>query len=113
MKKPSEILIGARELLASPAQWVKGYYAFNKSRDMREVGDDDATCFCMIGALAKSAGSFTGVGGYEQSDHPEIDYLAKVVGEHVPNYNDHPERTHDEVIAAFDKAIQLAQADGQ
>lgn len=110
--KPSEILISARGLLANVDSWGKGYYAFNKSQDMREVGDSDATCFCMIGALAKAAGSFTGVGGYEQSEHPEIEYLAKVVGEHVPNYNDHPDRTHAEVIAAFDKAIELAQKDG-
>lgn len=117
MKKPSEILIGARELLASPLNWTKGYYAKTQLRDQCEAEDSRAYCFCMVGALARAAGKTTELGhedSYQRATTPELEYLVKATGEtHIPGYNDDSERTHAEVIAAFDKAIQLAQADGQ
>lgn len=115
--KPSEILIAARELLSDEKNWVKGYYAFNEFRDQREVQDNDASCFCMVGALAKASGAKTGMGpdddSYENVSTPEVDYLVMATGNsHIPNFNDASQRTHAEVIAAFDQAIKLAQAEG-
>lgn len=109
--KASEILTQARELLSDEKRWNQGYYALNESKAHREAEDVDAVCFCSLGALAKVAGRTTG--NYVNSG-PDVDYLVKAVkGRHASDvviFND--SHDHAEVIEAFDKAIELAQKDG-
>lgn len=41
------------ELLDSPEKWTKGYFARNKTGDPTESHDNDACCWCLIGAAMK------------------------------------------------------------
>lgn len=110
--KASEILTKARELLSDEKRWTQGYYALNEYNAQREAEDTDAVCFCSLGALAKVAGRSTGA--CYDNNGPDVDYLVKAVGGLSPvnivNFND--SHDHEEVLAAFDKAIKLAQSEG-
>jgi hypothetical protein len=95
-----EVLKATRELLSDPARWTQGVYA--------RVGDEQcdelnpfASCFCLSGAFWRFGAD---------EIHPARLRLSGVLG--VTNliaWNDAPERTHNEVLAALDKAIALAE----
>ena len=107
------VLKKARRLLSDPKRWAKNAYR----RDGTEVLLDDAgfrqaalplrsdTCFCALGAVMRYAGP-------EVFDIVEAYLMAAVPPKHdVCTYNDTPSRTHGEVMAMFDKAVGLAEAD--
>ncbi len=113
--KNSEILRAAKAKVVDPNHWTQGVYGKN------EIGDsvttpDEAVCFCMIGALRAVAGSRN----FNQS-HPLEPFLDQVVEKYqlangvdydnvddeVTVFNDH--HTHEEVLAAYDFAIALAE----
>jgi hypothetical protein len=112
MGKPQtvvEVLIAARELISVPERWTKSAYA--RSADGRPIGpcgvaSQDAVCWCPVGAVDRLVEDGTDLAAYA------LDYLQMVVGGgRVANWNDAQERTHAEVLAAFDKAIELARAE--
>lgn len=107
-----EILTAARDLISDPKKWMKGDFC-----DIRR------TCFCGLGAIAEVQGVFDpdSLNTLHISDVLEskaADYLRKAVLEINPHYekgqtfapfNDAPERTHSEVINAFNIAIEKAK----
>lgn len=106
--KTSEILIKAKELIANPVYWTQGDYS-------KEV--NGVTCFCSLGAIGQVLFKDldSGVTWYgEVTGTQAADLLKAVVGceirtgETFAPYND--SHTHDEVMEAFDKAIDLAKA---
>ncbi|QDH83500.1 hypothetical protein [Achromobacter phage Motura] len=126
-KTTLEILKEARQLLEKPESWIKGYYAAKRESDgriqvliseeidggkgvvVRAVGGTDprADCFCMLGALQRA-------GALERNSEAEAvlrDAIKIKIGFHdqVHSFNDSPQRTHDEVLAVFDIAIQQEQ----
>ena len=99
-----ELLRGARNLLRAKKRWAQHYYAFDAQHKQVDCASPDAVCFCAFGALLR-------VGKWGDA------YVALgVLGEanNISNtivYNDAPERTHAEILAAFNKAIKFALAE--
>jgi hypothetical protein len=104
--KPIEILRTARGLISVPDKWTKGSW-------------DTGSQMCLSGAINRAA---TGVDG---SDSPKSGPTREAwqaardaVQDAIPgrqeiiNFNDTPERTHEQVLAVLDKAIaELVLAD--
>jgi hypothetical protein len=91
--KASEVLMKAKALIGTPDKWCKGTYHSNSGGH------------CMIGSLFAIAG--TGI----TETHPSVQYLQYGCTTFIWAFNDHPQTTHADVMAAFDKAIALALAD--
>jgi hypothetical protein len=99
------ILKGARDLVA--AKWIKFTY-----------GDGDRG-YCAVGAVYASEQTlFWRARNHEEDpllDCPAEYFLCRVIDPDshpddvsITRWNDAPERTHEEVLEAFDKAIELA-----
>lgn len=101
--KTSEILTKAKELISDPENWIKENYHQNKN---------GKECFCSLGAIARSEG----VSNFNSSGTKAASILKEVVIDDLQEdqtfaiYND--EHTHEEVMAAFDKAIALSASRG-
>ena len=113
--KSSEILITARALINTPERWVKG----------RKPG-----CWCAGDAIIvatyyarenhnKPGRAFqprldidTGGQRIEDACNAALKALKCAIGNghEIVSWNDAPERTHAEVMAAFDRAIAAEQA---
>lgn len=95
---PLEVLKKARELIADPTRWAQGDY---------ERPGPCGTRFCMLGAVYN-------VDGYTDVGKEAANLLAKALctplrRTEVVTFNDTAGRKHEEVLAAFDKAIKLAE----
>lgn len=98
-----EVLIAARELISVPERWTQGKYWRDKNGEYLP-GDSTPICWCAWGAVRHCG------------DYPNIQLAlsfliraANVGG--IADWNDAACRTHAEVLAAFDKAIELARAE--
>lgn len=99
-----EILVGARELIATPEKWTKGYFALGKFERLPTLDEiatgkgDDIHCYCIEGALVRAGGA----------RYPRAAYMAMgfVDLEDMNNWNDSPFRTHSEVLSRLDAAIE-------
>lgn len=105
--KASEILRAAKARISTPDRWTQGASARNAFGLHVTPFSEHATCYCGYGAIWSIKNH--GVLRHESSET----YLSLSVGRHFPYYNDEPGRTHEEVMAAFDKAIQLAEEAGE
>lgn len=91
-----EILKAAREKVA--AGWTQKFYF----REVAGVG-----CFCAMGAVNEAAvvaGYADHAGALDALKHA-IDGVSEMS---IVHWNDRAGRTKDEVLAAFDRAIELA-----
>lgn len=89
MTSVAEVLREARSLVDTPEKWCKGTYGDGEGRHcisgtLRDVGAEEAYTF--LQRTIHTAGPLS-------------------------SWNDAPERTHADVLAAFDKAIALAEAE--
>lgn len=126
-----ETLKAARELIADESKWTKGAVVLRR----REDGSD---CYCAVGAVGIVVGGdnwLTGVvtkgvgkgdwprydesvfDPYEPIEGAALDFLNKAAQEKSGDryvdawrYNDSPNTTHEQALAMFDKAIELASA---
>jgi hypothetical protein len=82
--------------------WCRNIQAMDKlGRDV-DPHDPEAVCWCVYGAL----GAVDAI-----NDDNVLRPLKRAVGSpQLANWNDASERTQAEVLAAFDKAIELAEA---
>lgn len=97
-KPTTKLLKEARALLARRGAWIKGQYS-------------DGDCYCMLGALhMASRGWPTGdVGKPSRGEGRAFGLLMKVVpGGNVWLFNDKKSTRKKDVLAAFDKAIELS-----
>ena len=120
-----ETLKAARALIAHERSWAKGGCVLVNS------DSPDGRCFCAIGAVGYAVAGDAWIDvredyidwegavfdPYDREETPALSFLdgAAVIvsnGEwpFAYSYNDRPERTHGEVLALFDKAIELASA---
>lgn len=95
---PREILIAARAKIEAPERWTKEAYALDANGDHVACDYEGAVRWCAVGAI--------GYVGQELIDTAFREFLPE--GWILENWNDAPERTHAEVLAAFDRAIELA-----
>lgn len=105
MKKPSEVLRAARELITDRFSWTTGTYARNKNSAPVSSRRDDAVCWCASGAINASDDCDLSLGYHAKKA------LEDVMGCPISQFND--TSTHAMVLNAFDNAIQLAEARGE
>lgn len=126
---PLEILIAAKALIDTPEKWYVGDFAAHRyTTDTPEpayayhyasIGGTKANCWCGMGAVARVAsvdpGYIRSGLDFAQPANAAMGYLNDVVGKRhdnwFPDFNDHANTTHADVMAAFDSAIALAKAD--
>jgi hypothetical protein len=103
------VLALARDLLADETRWVKGRYAVDRRGYSTDPRGRRARRWCAVGALHR-AGS-----GADPAAEREAEALLRaacgartaVVG--VEQFNDRPGTRHADVLAAFDRAIDLGR----
>ncbi len=107
---PAEILQAARDLLSDPKRWTQGIFARRENGSTCSTFAPEAFSFCSRGALIKVRPddavfqSYAEAYAFLEKCVPEV-YVGT---EPVAHWNDHPDTTHAEVLAVFDKAIALA-----
>jgi Fe-S-cluster formation regulator IscX/YfhJ len=90
------------ELLESPERWKQGNAWGAKDKQFAATREE-ATCFCVIGAIAYIYGDEYGSVTMKCFDMRKK--LELIVGTHaIVNWNDDPNRTHTEVLEAVRKA---------
>jgi hypothetical protein len=98
--KASELL---REAVKLP--WTQGSLA----RDHNNVAcfpyHEEAVCFCSVGRIRK-------VTKMNCSGDIGINYLNRIINSNIFRWNDAPERTKEQVDAAFLAAAELAEKEG-
>lgn len=96
-------LIAGKSLIADPAHWLKG-----------NIADPDDTCFCAYGAIC-----FAPRGRWFSSDDAGLNALTAAIPAGFVSdgsklklalYNDHPDTTHADIMALFDRAIASAES---
>lgn len=99
----AEILAAAKAKIDTPEKWTKGVGARDAGGTAVDPQESWAVCFCSLGAVGVATDDIT---SYEAC----IGYLRRAIGDNpIIDWNDAPYRTHAEVMAAFDRAIQLAK----
>lgn len=92
------VLVHARELIATPDKWTQGSLSETASGELCDEKAAAAACFCLDGALMRASGvkmvwdAYTALG---------FDSMTELW-----DWNDAPERTHAEVLARLDEAIE-------
>lgn len=83
-----------RGLLTDKARWTKGSCALDKQGEVCWIKSDEATCFCLFGALSRV---------YDKDAYAEVynkinDHIRKTTEfNSMPDFND--SSTHEEVLA--------------
>lgn len=106
--KPSEALRKARDLITLEDRFIKSEAAMLRSGKECFPDDPMAFRFDAFGALECVAGD----GGFASSCY---EYFIRANGISIGTFTAwgrYPDRTHAEVLAAFDRAIALAEAEG-
>ena len=102
-----DVLRRARELLSEPQGWTQGTFA-RDIRGRRAASARDAVCWCAIGALLRATDvsiRADAVAAVAALVHHGIGITAPDSSRALVAWNDCPERTHAEVLEAFDRAI--------
>lgn len=97
----AEILRAARALIDTPDKWLHEGGASGRDGDRRCVG----------AAIYDAGDGQVPFSCYE--DHPVWGTFKRangLLGRPLPAWNDEPERTHAEVLDAFDRAIAASEA---
>lgn len=110
MTTVKENLIAARALIDTPEKWVKDAY-------------DRHGCYCAIGAIENLGGdwdhyktkpqltdaiAYALPGDFEAEDASEWD-TSRGRARVVMQFNDHPDTTHADILALFDRSIAAAE----
>lgn len=106
----SDVLLKARDILNDPKAWCKGTFARDKNEKKASPYDPDACQFCATGAILKAESEYdlsSANGLYaEEIIEQQLPCTRKFGG--IPSYNDALVRTHEEILALFDRAIVAA-----
>ena len=97
-----EHLTKARELVSKG--WCKGVYAQDANGRQVPYGGDAGVRFCMSGAL-----HVVMLGNPNVQLVRTVKAIMAVIGWPIAPWNDQPERTHEEVLKAFDDTIAAEQ----
>ena len=102
--KPSEVLRAARKLIERPERLCKGEYSVDiNGAPLPYERRSESVAFCSAGAVIAAGGD-----GFDSRESALV-HLRKVMGDNIPKFSD--AHTHPEVLAAFDRAIALAEAE--
>lgn len=101
-KTVKENLIAAKALIDTPEKWGKGDY------------ETSPGCYCVLGAIAAATG--------HDPEEPWLDLpltirkqlklamMDDAADMDLCDYNDHPDTTHADIMALFDRAIAAQDA---
>ncbi len=106
MTTVKEVLIQAKQKILKPEQWTQGALWRDKNGGSLMVKEENATCFCMMGAMLTVCHNVVDDKLRWKAEDILSDILPSRDG--IAHYNDTPGRTHEEVLAMFDKAIEAA-----
>ena len=101
-KQTISVLMGAKNRLSKPEQWIKNTAAVNKHGQQVETNSKEACAWCMIGALHKTSGE------YQAAYNLLVKNLPAGFAT-VSEFNDNPKTTHKDVIKVFNKTIRQAK----
>lgn len=99
MKRPSEILLAARERIAAPGGWCQGQATKSLPR---------CTAYCLVGATNMPNAPSDGY----QADRYTQRVLGVATNTDVAAFNDAPNRTQLECVIVLEKAALLAMSEG-
>lgn len=102
------ILVRARETLAEPHHWTKHTFARNPA-GLAVLNVNQGICWCSLGALYLAQSQVGGGVGFSEAVKTLEGALPANRGHAVGTFNDHPDTTHPEVLAAFDRAIEASR----
>lgn len=96
-----DILIATRELLSDESRWTKNSGGRTAEGAACSASNADAVAFCLAGAACRV------------SPEAGLDAISMAVMKHrsalsITSWNDHPFRTHADVLAFLDEAIEAA-----
>jgi hypothetical protein len=106
MNNVKEVLLNAAKLLEEKG-WTQRTYARDKHGFSTVSTDDDAVCFCAIGAINRA--------GFELKDYEEtlrleaVAVLSESLGEFdnsISQWNDYHRRTKEEVISKLKEVAE-------
>lgn len=103
MTQVVKLLQDARNLISKPENWTQDDFAKTADGSGTYSCSDEAVCWCSLGALIKVSPPDEN----NQTKKPAKLALRKAMGGAIAIFND--AHTHAEVIAAWDKAIELAK----
>lgn len=103
-----QILKDARALIADEKNWTQDSFARDSGGLPIDPTNDDAVCFCAIGALARAVGS------NPDGELPAENFLVSEMLEwdardSIPDFNDN--HTHADILSLFDRAIARAESE--
>lgn len=106
----AEVLDGAADLLEKPGAWTTDVCARDAEGNPTEWFQDDAICFCALGAIFRAGGGSSSV----SADDFFCTFLGGNGWSKVSTWNDDANRTQAEVVAKLREAAALAreQQDG-
>lgn len=101
-----QILIGMRELLSLPERWTQGRLAKDIQGKEIQPTSDEAVCWCLYGAACRIACDSISrlpdaIFNILNSSVKGSDHSSLIL------WQDDPSRTHAEVLAALDRAVEL------
>lgn len=110
----ARVLDKAADLIEPEGAWTQRGYAKTLSGEECDTTDPEAVCFCMNGAIAAELGLSGGKAeSFMKHNHLNI-YDRLRGGEWSPiRWNDAPERTQAEVVAALREAAAKARESAQ
>lgn len=87
--------------------WTQG--AFARDGDGHKVAFEHpaAGCFCALGAIERAEGGDT---SYASGQRARFSLRAVIGSNLIGEWNDAPERTKEEVLSAFSRAIAIVEA---
>ncbi len=112
MMKPSEALRKVRELITPKGAWTQNNWARDADGYGTRPWGDNAVCWCSMGACDAVMHN-EGREDYVGQGSGLYIWLDKAVAEWPSDFNDMTYRAQSEVLDAFDRAIALAEAEGQ
>lgn len=101
---PKQILIAARALINNPKHWTQGEFARDKTGQSVYPDDENATCWCSLGAIDKVEPDYM-----SKDAHNARSFLRTEMKLSIPEFNDF--KSHAEVLDAWDRAIAKASGD--
>lgn len=98
-----EVLEAAADLLERPGAWTQGAFARDRKGWPQVSHDCRAICFCAVGAIYR-------VSGYGPATSEAFSHLSSQVRRNnIGEWNDKPNRTQSEVVAALRQAARQSR----